>query len=113
MSNDNEQDPQMLEVRIESQDATLIAEIESALAGVNVKRWEKTRELLTVLTIASSAVGLVNALLDLRKKLLAMKQKTEKPAAAQVFVLNADRDQLAVAEVTAAKLKELIDSAKS
>ena len=101
---------QTLEIRIASQDAALIGEIESALAQVNAKRWEQTRDLATVLTIASSAVALVKALLDLKDRL------QKKPAAAaattRIYVLNADRQQLAIADVTDAKLVELIEAAK-
>ena len=96
---------QLLEVRIESQDPALIAEIEAALKTVNAKPWEKTRDLTTVLTIASSAVALINALLDLKERL---KKKPE--AAAKVYVVNADRSQLTVAEATEVDLKNLIEA---
>jgi hypothetical protein len=97
-------DEQMLEVRIESQDPDLIAEVESALAEVNAKRWEKTRDLVTVLSIASSAVALVTALLDLKERL------EKKAAATKVYVLNVDRKQLAIAEATEVALTDLIKS---
>ena len=100
-------DEQMLEIRIESQDPALIDEIESALAEVNAKRWEKTRDLVTVLSIASSAVALVSALLDLKDRL------EKKPDAAKVYVLNVDRKQLPIAEATEVALTELIESGEA
>jgi hypothetical protein len=100
-------DEQMLEVRIESQDPQVIAEIESALAEVNAKRWEKTRDLVTILTVTSSVVTLVNALLDLKKRM------EKKRSAPKVIVLNVDRKQLAVNEATEASLSELIKAGQS
>jgi hypothetical protein len=97
----------MLEVRIESQDPNLIAEIESTLAQVNAKRGEKTRDFVTVLAIAASAVKLINALLELKQRL------EDKPDGSKVYVLNANRDQMVLPEATERKLSELIESADS
>ena len=95
-------DEQMLEIRIESQDPALIAEIESALAEVNPKRWEKTRDLITIIAIAASTIELINALLELREHL------SKKPDAPKIYVLNADRKKLTVDEATEVTLTELI-----
>jgi hypothetical protein len=61
---------------------------------------------VTILTIAASAVALVNALLDLKKRL--SKPDTPPPT---IVIKNVDRLELNMADASAESLQELISGA--
>ncbi len=96
-----------LEIEIDSTDEETVRAIEQALAEVGPHRWGQTREVVTILTVAAGAVALVNALLDLKKRL-------EKPATPPptIVIKNVNRLELNISDATAETLQELIkDSA--
>ena len=60
----------LLELQIDSRDETIVKEVETNLASVEVTRWETARmDPVTVLAIAAAAVKLISALLELKAKL--------------------------------------------
>jgi len=93
-----------LEIEIDTTDEETVRAIEEALAELEPQRWDQTRELVTILTIAASAVALVNALLDLKKRL--SKPETPPPT---IVIKNVNRLELNMTEATEETLRELIE----
>lgn len=93
-----------LEIRIETTDEVTVRAIEEALAEVEPRRWNQTREVVTILTVAASAVALVNALLDLKKRF--SKPGTPPPT---VVIKNVNRLELSMTDATPERLRELIE----
>ncbi|WP_112239895.1 hypothetical protein [Kribbella monticola] len=93
-----------LEIEIDTTDETTVRAIEAALAEVEPQRWDQTREVVTILTIAASAVALVNALLDLKKRL----SKPDTPAPT-IVIKNLNRLELNMSDATPETLRELIE----
>jgi len=92
----------MLEVVIETKDEDLVREVEAAIADANPTRWKDTRDILTVITIVSSSVGLVNSLLTLKDHL------AKRRDAPRVVVRNADRDACDLADAEPDELDALV-----
>lgn len=92
-----------LELVIDSKDEQTLRAIEQALGGVDPQRWPETRDVMTIITVASSTVALVNALLDLRSKLA--KKGTPAPS---VVIKNVNRMELALPEASKETLEALI-----
>jgi hypothetical protein len=97
-----------LEIEIDSTDEETVRAVEQALAEVGPQRWGQTREVVTILTVAAGAVALVNALLDLKKRL-------EKPATAPptIVIKNVNRLELNISDATAETLQELIKNSSA
>jgi hypothetical protein len=95
-------DESTLEVVIDTTDEDVIRFVEETMSTVEPQRWKNTRDIMTVLTIASSAVALVNALLALKDKLAAEAE------ALRVTVKNTDRDEIDLATATRADLERLL-----
>ena len=93
-----------IELEIDTTDEGTIRAIEEALAGVEPQRWDQSREILTILTVAASAVALVNALLDLKKRL----SKPDLPAPT-IVIKNVNRLELNMSDATPETLRELIE----
>jgi hypothetical protein len=97
-----------LEIEIDTTDEATVRAIEDALAEVEPQRWPQTREVVTILTIAASAVALVNALLDLKKRL----SKPDEPPPT-VVIKNVNRLELNLSDVTPETLQQLIQDSLS
>ncbi|TDU84452.1 hypothetical protein EV138_6923 [Kribbella voronezhensis] len=97
-----------LEIEIDTTDEATVRAIEQALAEVEPQRWDQTREVVTILTIAASAVALVNALLDLKKRL----SKPDTPAPT-IVIKNLNRLELNMSEATPETLRELLEDSTS
>jgi len=91
-----------LELEIDTTDEETIHLIEQALAEASPQRWDQSREIVTILTIAASAITLVNALLDLKKRL--SKPDTPPPT---ITIKNLDRLELTLTDTTEESLKSL------
>jgi hypothetical protein len=95
-------DDVMLEVHIDVVDEARLGEIESGLAAVNPQRWRSSRDIGTVITIASSAVGLINALLTLKDRIMT---ELHPP---KIEVKNEDREAVDLASATREDLERLL-----
>ena len=97
----------LLELQIDSCDETIVKEVETNLASVEVTRWETARmDPVTVLAIAAAAVKLISALLDLKAKL------ARKPGAPKVTIKSADGKSVALADATEAMLTTMVSALK-
>jgi hypothetical protein len=93
-----------LEIVIESTDASSVEEVEHALTGMSVVRWEPQRMIdpMTILAVAGSLTALVNGLLSLRDRLRA------RPDAPRVVVRDADGNEVVLVAATPEQLRALI-----
>jgi len=91
-------DNRTIEVVLDTVDPSAVSKIETDLGDLNPKRWKNTRELITILTVASTVVTLVKTLLEIREKLA--KQKD----APRMLLRNANRDELDLAKAQEAQL---------
>jgi len=114
-----------LEIAISGTDDATVDDIMTALADVGAERWPQTRDLQTILTVASSAVALVNALLDLRDRFFAQRAAPADdtvaagaPAraagvASSIVIRNVERLEINLADATPESLQALLASARS
>lgn len=91
-----------LELAIDTVDDESVQTIEQELVEVAPQRWPATRDIVTIITIASSAVALIEALLSLRERLLAQRH------APKVTVKNAEREEVVLIAATRADLERLL-----
>lgn len=91
-----------LEVIVDTKDEKALRAVEEALAGADPQRLEDTRDILTVLTIASSAAGPFNALLT---STTALPRGRTPPG---VTVKNADCEELDLAHASREQPEALI-----
>jgi hypothetical protein len=92
----------MLEVHLDVVDEDRLGLIESELASVNPQRWRSSRDIGTVITIASSAVGLINALLILKDRIMT---EIHPP---KVAVKNEEREEVDLASASREDLERLL-----
>jgi hypothetical protein len=97
-----------LELAIDTKDEDTLRAIEDALSDVAPERWPDTREIVTIIAIVSSAITLVNALLDLKKRL-----SKEVPSPPSIVIRNADRVELTLPNATEETLRALIEDSES
>lgn len=94
-----------IEVQIDTVDEERIRRVETELEDVQPQRWRSARDIGTVITIASSLVGLVNSLMILKDRLAADRD------APSVKVRNAQRDEVDLAQATREELEQLLEAA--
>lgn len=92
----------MLEVHVDVVDDERLAQIETDLAPVNPQRWRSSRDIGTVITIVSSGVGLINALLTLKDRIMA---ELHPP---KVEVKNENREAVDLASASREDLERLL-----
>jgi hypothetical protein len=92
-----------LELAVDTKDEETLRAIEQALGGVSPQRWQDTRDIITIITVVSSAVALINALLDLKNKL--SKQESPPPS---IVIKNVNRLELTLPNATVDSLQALI-----
>jgi hypothetical protein len=92
-----------LELAIDTKDEQTLRAIEEALGDVGPRRWPETRDILTVITVASGTDALVDALLSLKSRF------GQEPAAPPIVIKNVDRLALTLPEATPESLRELIE----
>ena len=97
-----------LELAIDTKDEETLRVIEATLSDVAPERWPDNRDIVTIIAIASSAITLVNALLDLKKRL-----KKELKSPPSVIIRNADRVELSLPDVTEETLRVLIKGSEA
>lgn len=95
-----------LELAIDSKDEQTLRVIEEALGDVNPRRWPETRDILTVITIASNAAALVDALLSLQSRF------RQEQATPPIVIKNVNRLELTLPNAAAESLRELIDDSE-
>jgi hypothetical protein len=99
-------DQPTLEVVIDTIDEDVIRSIEETMSTIESERWKNARDIVTVLTIASSAVALVNALLTLKDRLAG------ETRALRVTVKNTDREEVDLTSATREDLERLLAERK-
>jgi hypothetical protein len=92
-----------LEVVVNTKDETIIRDIEETMAGVSPQRWKDTRDIVAIITITSSVVELINALLTLKEK------SSSHPEAPKIVIKNINRAEIELSGATEENLKALID----
>ena len=110
----------MLEVAVDTTDEETLREIESMLAGANPQRWPGTRDIGSIITLASSSVGLLNALLALKGSWSARSKAKnaqggtgtdtadDAKRGVTIVIRNADREELRLEDVTDQTVQILI-----
>ena len=94
----------ILEVQIDTVDEERVRRVEAELDDVQPQRWRSARDIGTVITVASSLVGLVNALLVLKDRMTADRD------APTVRVRNAQREEVDLAQATREDLERLVEA---
>lgn len=97
-------DEVMVELAVDTTDEELLREIEQAVAEANPQRWPETRDIGTIIALASSSVGLVNTLLALKASLA---KKHDKPEVT-VVIRNENRDEVRLADITEETAQALV-----
>jgi hypothetical protein len=97
-------DNRTIEVVLDTVDQSTISKVEEDLSDLSPKRWKSTRELITVLTIASTVVTLIKTLLEIREKLA--KQKD----APRMLLRNANRDEIDLASAQEDQLRAFLSA---
>jgi hypothetical protein len=97
-------DNRTIEVVLDTVDQSTISKVEEDLSDLIPKRWKSTRELITVLTIASTVVTLIKTLLEIREKLA--KQKD----APRMLLRNANRDEIDLASAQEDQLRAFLSA---
>jgi len=95
----------MFEVVVDTIDETTVRELETGLSGLNPQRTPPTRELITVLTIASTVLTIVKTLLEIREKLKA------KGSTQPVRIRNIERDELELLSATDEAIEQFVRDA--
>lgn len=99
-------DTNALEIVIETKDEKIIQEVESELGSVNPQRWNDTRDLVTIIAIASSIVMLVKSLLELKEKF------SKKPNAPKIVIYNINREAVDLLNASENTIKSLFEEVK-
>lgn len=93
---------ELLEVAVDTVDDEVLTDLEDAMPDVKIDRWQSTRDIGTILTLASTSVGLINALLTLKDRLLAHAHPPN------VTVKNAERDEVVLLTASREDLERLL-----
>jgi hypothetical protein len=102
----------MLELAVDTTDEEAVSAIEEAVAAANPKRWESTRDIGTILTLASSSVGLLNALLVLKASLGKKdRDKDKEQRGLTIVIRNAEREELRLEDVSEESVTILLGEA--
>jgi hypothetical protein len=99
-------DNTQLDIRIGSTDPSVIGPIEAAVDQLAPTRLEQHRDVATILTVASSIVGLAKGLIELWKELKGLRQPpsvTVEAASGEQLDLNAARSEAEIHAFVAAQ----------